>query len=150
MKQWTYWNVGTGQLREVLTCRGDQLNRFYCTCQIAEVINLIGLHALLLCPNLYYQGCQPKIATWRIWNYKKVYFLFFWHTTFLTILWICVMPTTMVFFVSFSILLIYDNILMLRFCHSLPMHVQVKEIPLFSVRSWQGLSPKFTRKMCTA
>ena len=42
------------------------------------------------------------------------------------------MPATMLIFVSFSILLIYDNILMLRFCRSLPLHVHVKGIPVHS------------------
>ena len=63
------------------------------------------------------QFCQPKIATWCIWNYKKRIFSFcgvLHDVNLLTILWISVMPATMIFFVSFSILLIYDNI-MLRF-----------------------------------
>ena len=59
-------------------------------------------------------------------------------------------PTTMLFFVSFSILLIYDNIglLMLRFCHSLPMHVQVKEIRLPSQYEADKGFPKNSQGKC--
>ena len=56
---------------------------------------------------------------------KSVFFHFLEYylisTYFLTILWVCVMPATMLFFVSFPILLIYDNMLMLRFWRSLPV-----------------------------
>ena len=40
-------NVETGQLREVLTCRGDQLNRFYCTCPAVK--SKLVLNKVLTC-----------------------------------------------------------------------------------------------------
>ena len=58
------------------------------------------------------------------------------------------MPITILFFVSFSILLIYDNILMLRFCRSLPVRVQVKEIPLPSQYEADKGFPKNSQGKC--
>ena len=79
---------------------------------------------------------------------KKRIFSFFGilpDLNFLTISWISVMPATMQFFVSFSILLIHDNIFMLWFCRSLARACQ-GDSTSFSVWGWQRAFPNIHKE----